>query len=301
MPSIEVNDLWVRYGERDAVRGVSLAVEPGKILCVLGRNGAGKTSTIEAIEGYRKIAKGTVRVLGMDPAREHRELVKKIGVMLQVGGIYPRMNPRQALDLYAGFYENPVPVDEVITLAALGSAQKTPYRFLSGGEKQRLALALALIGRPSVLFLDEPTAGVDAAGKQQIRTAVADMARNGVAVLLTTHELNEAERLADNVAVVDEGRIVAEGTPSELRERFGKQTVAFRTSAAIDVASFSQRLGLSVTAMGDNRYKLGEEAPASVVGSITTLLAEDGVDLIEMNAGRGSLEDVFLEITNGEA
>ena len=301
MPSIEVNDLWVRYGERDAVRGVSLAVEPGKILCVLGRNGAGKTSTIEAIEGYRKIAKGTVRVLGMDPAREHRELVKKIGVMLQVGGIYPRMNPRQALDLYAGFYENPVPVDEVITLAALGSAQKTPYRFLSGGEKQRLALALALIGRPSVLFLDEPTAGVDAAGKQQIRTAVADMARNGVAVLLTTHELNEAERLADNVAVVDEGRIVAEGTPSELRERFGKQTVAFRTSAAIDVASFSQRLGLSVTAMGDNRYKLGEEAPASVVGSITNLLAEDGVDLIEMNAGRGSLEDVFLEITNGEA
>lgn len=283
------------------MRGVSLAVEPGKILCVLGRNGAGKTSTIEAIEGYRKIAKGTVRVLGMDPAREHRELVKKIGVMLQVGGIYPRMNPRQALDLYAGFYENPVPVDEVITLAALGSAQKTPYRFLSGGEKQRLALALALIGRPSVLFLDEPTAGVDAAGKQQIRTAVADMARNGVAVLLTTHELNEAERLADNVAVVDEGRIVAEGTPSELRERFGKQTVAFRTSAAIDVASFSQRLGLSVTAMGDNRYKLGEEAPASVVGSITTLLAEDGVDLIEMNAGRGSLEDVFLEITNGEA
>ena len=301
MPSIEVNDLWVRYGERDAVRGVSLAVEPGKILCVLGRNGAGKTSTIEAIEGYRKIAKGTVRVLGMDPAREHRELVKKIGVMLQVGGIYPRMNPRQALDLYAGFYDNPVPVDEVITLAALGSAQKTPYRFLSGGEKQRLALALALIGRPSVLFLDEPTAGVDAAGKQQIRTAVADMARNGVAVLLTTHELNEAERLADNVAVVDEGRIVAEGTPSALRERFGKQTVAFRTSAAIDVASFSQRLGLSVTAMGDNRYKLGEEAPASVVGSITTLLAEDGVDLIEMNAGRGSLEDVFLEITNGEA
>ncbi len=283
------------------MRGVSLAVEPGKILCVLGRNGAGKTSTIEAIEGYRKIAKGTVRVLGMDPVREHRELVKKIGVMLQVGGIYPRMNPRQALDLYAGFYENPVPVDEVITLAALGSAQKTPYRFLSGGEKQRLALALALIGRPSVLFLDEPTAGVDAAGKQQIRTAVADMARNGVAVLLTTHELNEAERLADNVAVVDEGRIVAEGTPSELRERFGKQTVAFRTSAAIDVASFSQRLGLSVTAMGDNRYKLGEEAPASVVGSITNLLAEDGVDLIEMNAGRGSLEDVFLEITNGEA
>ena len=301
MPSIEVNDLWVRYGERDAVRGVSLAVEPGKILCVLGRNGAGKTSTIEAIEGYRKIAKGTVRVLGMDPVREHRELVKKIGVMLQVGGIYPRMNPRQALDLYAGFYDNPVPVDEVITLAALGSAQKTPYRFLSGGEKQRLALALALIGRPSVLFLDEPTAGVDAAGKQQIRTAVADMARNGVAVLLTTHELNEAERLADNVAVVDEGRIVAEGTPSALRERFGKQTVAFRTSAAIDVASFSQRLGLSVTAMGDNRYKLGEEAPASVVGSITNLLAEDGVDLIEMNAGRGSLEDVFLEITNGEA
>ena len=283
------------------MRGVSLAVEPGKILCVLGRNGAGKTSTIEAIEGYRKIAKGTVRVLGMDPVREHRELVKKIGVMLQVGGIYPRMNPRQALDLYAGFYDNPVPVDEVITLAALGSAQKTPYRFLSGGEKQRLALALALIGRPSVLFLDEPTAGVDAAGKQQIRTAVADMARNGVAVLLTTHELNEAERLADNVAVVDEGRIVAEGTPSALRERFGKQTVAFRTSAAIDVASFSQRLGLSVTAMGDNRYKLGEEAPASVVGSITTLLAEDGVDLIEMNAGRGSLEDVFLEITNGEA
>ena len=301
MPSIEVNDLWVRYGERDAVRGVSLTVEPGKILCVLGRNGAGKTSTIEAIEGYRKIAKGSVRVLGMDPARQHRELVKKIGVMLQVGGIYPRMNPRQALELYSGFYDDPVPVEQLIKLAELGSAQKTPYRFLSGGEKQRLALALALIGRPSVLFLDEPTAGVDAAGKQQIRAAVADMARNGVAVLLTTHELNEAERLADNIAVIDEGRIVAEGTPSELRERFGKQTVVFRTAAAIDVASFSQRLGFQLTDLGDNRYRLAEEAPANVVGTITALLAAEGVDLIEMNAGRGSLEEVFLEITSGDA
>ena len=301
MPSIEVNDLWVRYGDRDAVRGVSLAVEPGQILCVLGRNGAGKTSTIEAIEGYRKFAKGTVRVLGLDPARQHREVVKKIGVMLQVGGIYPRMNPRQALELYAGFYDDPVPVDDLIKLAELGSAQKTPYRFLSGGEKQRLALALALIGRPSVLFLDEPTAGVDAAGKQQIRTAVADMARSGVAVLLTTHELNEAERLADSIAVIDEGRIIAEGTPAELRERFGKQTVLFRTAAPIDVASFSQRLGLRVTELGENSYRLGEEAPANVVGTITALLAEQGVDLIEMNAGRGSLEDVFLEITNGEA
>ncbi|MDA8102135.1 MAG: ABC transporter ATP-binding protein [Nitrospiraceae bacterium] len=301
MPSIEVNDLWVRYGDREAVRGVSLAVEPGRILCVLGRNGAGKTSTIEAIEGYRRIAKGTVRVLGLDPARQRREVVKKIGVMLQVGGIYPRMNPRQALDLYAGFYDDPVPVDELVKLAELGSAQKTPYRFLSGGEKQRLALALALVGRPDVLFLDEPTAGVDAAGKQQIRTAVADMARAGVAVLLTTHELNEAERLADSIAVIDEGRIIAEGTPTELRERFGKQTVVFRTASAIDVASFSQRLGLKVTDLGDNSYRLGEEAPPSIVGSITALLAEQRIDLVEMNAGRGSLEDVFLEITNGEA
>ena len=301
MPSIEVNDLWVRYGDREAVRGVSLAVEPGRILCVLGRNGAGKTSTIEAIEGYRRIAKGTVRVLGLDPARHHREVVKKIGVMLQVGGIYPRMNPRQALDLYAGFYDDPVPVDELVKLAELGSAQKTPYRFLSGGEKQRLALALALVGRPDVLFLDEPTAGVDAAGKQQIRNAVAEMARAGVAVLLTTHELNEAERLADSIAVIDEGRIIAEGTPTELRERFGKQTVVFRTASAIDVVSFSQRLGLKVTDLGDNSYRLGEEAPASIVGTITSLLAEQSIDLVEMNAGRGSLEDVFLEITNGEA
>ena len=300
MAAIEVSDLWVRYGDRDAVRGISLSVEGGSTTAVLGRNGAGKTSTIESIEGYRRIARGSVKVLGLDPVRDRTQLLPQIGVMLQVGGIYPRMNPREALKLYSGFYDSPVAVEELIAKAELSNCAATPYRFLSGGEKQRLALALALIGRPKVLFLDEPTAGVDPAGKAQIRVTIAEMAKSGVAVLMTTHELAEAERLCDEIVVIDEGRIVATGSPNQLRQEFGRTVVSFRTALPVDTLDLTAKLGISITALGDGSYRLEEGAPASIVGMLSAVLAEAGIELIELNAGRSSLEEIFLEITGND-
>ena len=300
MAAIEVQDLWVRYGDRDAVRGVSFSVQEGATVALLGRNGAGKTSTIEAIEGYRRIARGSVAVLGLDPLRQRKKLLGQIGVMLQVGGIYPRMNPREALELYSGFYDSPVAVQELLSTTDLLGCENTPYRFLSGGEKQRLALALALVGQPKVLFLDEPTAGVDSAGKAQIRQLISEMARSGVAVLMTTHELAEAERLCDEIVVIDDGKVVATGSPNHLRQEFGHTVVSFRTAVPIDLQLLSIKLGVAILPSPEGGYRLEEGGPASIVGALSSLLAAEGIELIEINAGKSSLEEIFLEITGND-
>src|SRR5579872_5296356 len=213
MPAVECSDLVVRYGSTTAVDGVSLGADFGEVLAVLGPNGAGKTSTIETLEGYRRPAAGSVRVLGFDPRAEHRSLVSHIGVMLQRGGAYPMLGPRRAIDLFAGYYPDPESTDELLDLVGLRGVERTPWRHLSGGEQQRLSLALALVGKPRVVFLDEPTAGVDPQGRLAIRRVITDLRDAGVCVLLTTHELEEAERLADRVVIIDHGRVVAEGTP----------------------------------------------------------------------------------------
>jgi ABC-2 type transport system ATP-binding protein len=218
-PAVEVSGLVVRYGSVVAVNGVDLHAGQGEVVAVLGRNGAGKTSTIEAIEGYRRAAAGTVRVVGLDPqdADGQRALSKRIGVMLQRGGVYPAMGAAEALHLFASYYPDPEDPDALLRrLGLVGATARTPWRRLSGGEQQRLSLALALIGRPEVLFLDEPTAGVDPHGRQVIRTVVAELRAAGACVLLTTHELDEAERMADRVVIIDRGRVLAAGTPAQL-------------------------------------------------------------------------------------
>ena len=218
-PAVEVSGLVVRYGSVVAVNGVDLHAGQGEVVAVLGRNGAGKTSTIEAIEGYRRAAAGTVRVIGLDPqdADGQRALSKRIGVMLQRGGVYPAMGAAEALHLFASYYPDPEDPDALLRrLGLVGATARTPWRRLSGGEQQRLSLALALIGRPEVVFLDEPTAGVDPHGRQVIRAVVAELRAAGVCVLLTTHELDEAERMADRVVIIDRGRVLAAGTPAEL-------------------------------------------------------------------------------------
>jgi ABC-2 type transport system ATP-binding protein len=217
--AVEVSGLVVRYKSVVAVNGVDLQAERGEVVAVLGRNGAGKTSTIEAVEGYRRAAAGTVRVLGLDPQRpqEQKDLTRRVGVMLQQGGVYPAMPPREAARLFASYYQDPEDPHRLLgRLGLVGTVARTPWRRLSGGEQQRLSLALALIGRPEVVFLDEPTAGVDAHGRQIIRSVVRDLRAAGVCVLLTTHELDEAERLSDRVVIIDRGRVVAAGTPAEL-------------------------------------------------------------------------------------
>ena len=194
-----------------AVDRLSFVGQAGQVVALLGPNGAGKTSTVEALEGYRKIESGSLRVLGLDPGRDHAALVPRIGVMLQRGGVYPMLGSAQVLHLFSRYYDNPEDPDMLIELVGLGTVRRTPWRRLSGGEQQRLALALALVGRPEVLFLDEPTAGVDPEGRLAVRSIIAAQRDRGICVILTTHELAEAERLADQVIIIDRGRILAEG------------------------------------------------------------------------------------------
>src|SRR3954452_11523283 len=216
MAAVDISDLVVRYGAVTAVDGLSLSAGAGEVLALLGPNGAGKTTTVETAEGYRRPTAGTVRVLGLDPIADHRRLTPQIGVMLQQGGVYPGMGPLEALRLFSSYYDEPADPVALLDRVGLAAVAKTPWRRLSGGEQQRLALALALIGRPGVAFLDEPTAGVDPGGRLTIRAVISDLRAAGVSVLLTTHYLEEAERLADHVVIIDRGRVLTAGTPAEL-------------------------------------------------------------------------------------
>ena len=302
MPALQVSGLVVRYGDVTAVDGVSFAADEGEVLALLGPNGAGKTSTIEALEGYRRPSAGSVRVLGLDPVADAASLVPRIGVMLQSGGVYPGMGAREALALFGSYYDDPVGVPELLAQVGLGDVASTPWRRLSGGEQQRLSLALALVGRPSVVFLDEPTSGIDPAGRLVIRSVVRSLRDAGVCVLLTTHELEEAERLADRVVIIDHGRVVADGTPAELRSLAGgaAEVVRFGAPEGLDVASLSSALGgVGVVEERPGEYVVSAPPAPSLVAALTAWLASHDLPLADLRAGRQSLEDVFLRLTGG--
>ncbi len=214
--AIEVAGLVKRYGPRSVVAGIDLSVASGEIVALLGPNGAGKTTTIEIIEGYRDADAGTVRVLGADPARAGRTGRARVGLMLQSGGFDPRARPLETLSQYAAFHADPRDPGELLDVVGLGAASTTPYRRLSGGERQRLSLAVALVGRPEVLLLDEPTSGMDPEARAVTRDLIVGLRAEGRAILLTSHDLVDVERLADRVAVLVEGRIVASGSLDEV-------------------------------------------------------------------------------------
>jgi ABC-2 type transport system ATP-binding protein len=216
-PAIEVDGLVKRYGGRAVVDGLSLTVGRGEIVALLGPNGAGKTTTVEHIEGYRTADAGTVRVLGEDPIRGGRGLRARVGLMLQEGGFDIRARPAETLRQYAAFHADPLDPAALLRDLGLESVARTPYRRLSGGERQRLGLAVALVGRPEVLVLDEPTAGMDPEARAISRERIDRLRRDGVAILLTSHDLVDVERLADRVVIIVAGRVVASGTPTELR------------------------------------------------------------------------------------
>ncbi|MCG9477756.1 MAG: ABC transporter ATP-binding protein [Actinomycetia bacterium] len=296
-PAIEVTDLTVRYGDRVAVNGLSFQAMPGQITALLGPNGAGKTSTVETLEGYRRPTSGTVRVLGLDPVADHRQLVARIGVMLQSGGVATGMRPAEALHLSASYYDNPVNPDELLDLVGLADHRSSTWRSMSGGEQQRLSLALALIGRPDVAFLDEPTAGIDPAGRQLIRRIISELRDRGVAVLLTTHDLEEAEKLADHVVIIDHGVVLADGTPTELMRAAQGDDVRFGAPSGLDVASLGERIGAVVTEASPGEYVVASAATPAMVAAITAWLAEMNLPLADLRAGRQRLEDVFLRLT----
>jgi ABC-2 type transport system ATP-binding protein len=301
MSAIEVEGLTVAYRDVVAVDDLSFRAEAGEVTCVLGPNGAGKTSTVESLEGLRRPALGRVSVIGLDPRRDHRSLVERIGVMLQEGGVHPGVRTLEALRHAAALYARSLDPVDLLERLGLGGLERRAYRQLSGGEQRRLALALALVGRPQVAFLDEPTTGVDPAGRQVIRRVIGDLRDEGVTVLLTTHDIDEAERVADRVVIIDRARLVAEGPLDEImRGPAAGESVRFAAPPGIDTEALSARLdGAAVAETGPGEYEVEAAPTPATVAAITAWLAERDLPLGDLRAGRQRLEDVFLRLTSG--
>jgi ABC-2 type transport system ATP-binding protein len=300
-PVVACDDLVIRYGDLVAVDGLSFRAAAGEVVALLGPNGAGKTSTVECLEGYRPPSAGSVRVLGLDPRRDHTALVPRIGVMLQRGGVYPMLGPAQVLRLFARYYTDAEDPDALVDLVGLGEVQRTPWRRLSGGEQQRLSLALALVGKPEVVFLDEPTAGVDPEGRVVVREIIGGLRRRGICVILTTHELAEAERLADRVMIIDHGRKLAEDTPAALAAGTADGSIRFTTDPGIDVGSLALATGAGTVVKEESpgAYRLRpptNTATPVVVAALATWLADHGLALGDLRTGQ-SLEEAYLAIT----
>lgn len=300
MPAIEVDELRIRYGDTLAVDDLSFTADHGEVLAVLGPNGAGKTSTVEALEGYRRPDGGSVRVLGLDPRADHTELMPSIGVMLQAGGVNPGMRPIDAVTTYAAFHHDAEDPVALLERVGLTSVARQTWRQLSGGEQQRLSLALALVGRPLVAFLDEPTNSVDIEGRQLIRRIVRDLADRGVCVLLTTHDLAEAEKVADRVVIIDHGRLVASGTPAELMHSADGGEIRFGAPPGLDVIALGEHLDAPVDESSSGDYLVSLEPTPANIAALTAWLAERDLPLADLRAGRQRLEDVFMRLTRGE-
>ena len=280
-PAIEVRGLHKRYGEYEAVRGIDIDVRRGEVFGLLGPNGAGKTTTVEILEGYRQRTSGEVSVLGHDPARRQIELRRRIGIVLQSGGIYSHITPREALRHWASFYPRPRDVDEVLQLAGLTEQANVRSRKLSGGQLRRLDLALALIGDPELMFLDEPTTGFDPEARRGAWETVRRLRELGKTVLLTTHYLDEAQALADRVAIVKDGRILAIGPPRELGAHppgASQYRVAWRNGSGETVERHT-------------------DDPTQLLNELTAEALTSGERLEELSVGRPTLEDVYLELT----
>ncbi len=299
-PAITIDRLEKRYGELTAVDGVSLEVARGETYALLGPNGAGKTTTVEILEGLRRATGGSVSVLGLDPIVNREDLQPAIGVMLQEGGAYPGARAKELLTLLAAFFDNPRSPDELLSLVGLTEQSRTLYRRLSGGEKQRLSLAMALVGRPELVFLDEPTAGLDPGGRRATWQTIERLKDDGVTILLTTHFMDEAEYLADRVGIIHRGRLVAEGPPADLVH--GTGGLSFLAPSGLPVDQLTERLGAPVREASPGRYvaELADPNPAQIA-ALTTWLAEHNILLRELRLGAAGLEEIFLALTEEES
>jgi ABC-2 type transport system ATP-binding protein len=300
--AIEIAGLEKRYGDRCAVDGVSLKIARGEVFGLLGPNGAGKTTTVETLEGYRSPDAGTVRVLGLDPLRDGPSLRPRIGVMLQEGGLYPGVRPLEALRLFAALYPNPDDPERLLDLVGLREVAGTYTRRLSGGECQRLSLALALVGRPELVFLDEPTAGMDPRARATTWQLVRDLRDAGTTVLLTTHHMDEAEHLCDRLAIIDRGKIVTEGTPTDITN-VGGHDLHFSTSAGLDLPALASALSLGahrVHEVAPGEYTIAAAMTPELVADLAIWLRDKGYGLTELRTARATLEEVFLQLTREE-
>jgi ABC-2 type transport system ATP-binding protein len=301
-PAVEIRHLVKRYGRTTAVDGLSLQADRAAVTAILGPNGAGKTTTIEICEGYRRPDDGTVRVLGLDPVRDAQRLRPRVGVMLQSGGIPPAARPGEYLRVMAAFYANPLDPAMLLDRLGLTGSLRTPFRRLSGGQQQRLSLAAAVIGRPELLFLDEPTAGLDPQARHATWEVIAGLRASGAAVILTTHYMDEAQRLADQVCVVDHGRLVAEGTPAELTGTAGQ--LRFRAEPGLDtdglLAALPPGAAAKESPAGHYIVEVHDRVDPQLLAAVTAWCAEHGVLAQDLRIESRTLEDVFLELTGRE-
>ncbi|MFC5182285.1 ABC transporter ATP-binding protein [Actinomadura harenae] len=303
--AIRVRELRQRYGEFEAVAGVSFEVARGELFALLGTNGAGKTTTLEAVEGHRAAQSGEVRVLGRDPYRERRAVRPRLGIMLQEGGFFADLTTAETIDHWRGFVEDPRPRDELLDLAGLREQAGVRARQLSGGQKRRLDLALALTGRPEVLFLDEPTTGMDPEARHATRRTVAELVRDGLTVLLTTHYLEEAEQLADRLAIMHRGRVVASGTVAEVVGGHGDR-VRFRVPPDVPVADLPVLRGVAAGIEVDAghataTYTLPPDDLQPGVYGLLRWADERSLALPGLRVDNASLEDVFLSTAGAES
>jgi ABC-2 type transport system ATP-binding protein len=299
-PAVEISGLVKRYGPSTAVDGLSLTAGRGEVTALLGPNGAGKTTTIEVCEGYRTPDGGTVRVLGLDPARDAARLKPRVGVMLQAGGIPPAVPAGEYLRTLSRFHVKPHDPAWLLDIVGLSGHAKTPYKRLSGGQQQRLSLAAAVLGRPDLVFLDEPTAGMDPQARHATWDLVTALKSDGVSVILTTHFMEEAERLADHVVIIDHGQSVADGTPAQLTGSAGQ--LRFRAQAGLDIDSLLAALPPDSAAKESPSGHYLVEVPGQTVkpellAAVTAWCADRGVLPSSLQIESRTLEDVFLELT----
>jgi ABC-2 type transport system ATP-binding protein len=296
--ALEISGLSKRYGDVVAIDDLDLLVPRGVVCALLGPNGAGKTTTLECAEGFRRPDQGTIRVLGLDPVREARQVRRRIGVMLQESaGGYPGARAEEMLRHVASLYADPYPVPVLLERLGLRDAARTAVRRLSGGQRQRLSLAMALVGRPELLVLDEPTAGLDPQGRHDTWDLVRQVHDDGVTVLLTTHLLDEAEQLADVVAIVDRGRLVAHGTPRELTGDEHEVRFSGRPRLALDALRGALPEVMTVAETTPGRYVLRGPLEPQTLATVTAWCASQGVLPHDLTVGRRTLEQVFLDLT----
>jgi ABC-2 type transport system ATP-binding protein len=301
--AVQISGLVKRYGPLTAVDGLTLTAGRGEVTAILGPNGAGKTTTVEVCEGYRRADAGTARVLGLDPIRDGTRLKPRVGVMLQNGGIPPAVPAAEYLKTLSRFHVKPHDPAWLLDITGLTTHAKTPFKRLSGGQQQRLSLAAALIGRPELVFLDEPTAGMDPQARRATWDLVAALKNDGVSVILTTHFMDEAEILADHVVIIDHGQVVADGTPAQLTGSAGQ--LRFRAEPGLDTDSLLTALpaGAAAKESPAGHYLIevpGRSVEPALLAAVTAWCADRGVLPSSLRIESRTLEDVFLELTGRE-
>jgi ABC-2 type transport system ATP-binding protein len=302
MAVVEIRDLHKHYGAVHAVDGLTLSIEAGEVYALLGANGAGKSTAVEILEGHRTATSGTVEVLGIDPARAGRDFRDRIGIVLQSSGVESEFTVREVIELYGGSYRNPRSLDEVVALVGLDEKVDARIGSLSGGQRRRVDLALGIVGRPELLFLDEPTTGFDPAARRKSWDLIEALGADGTTVLLTTHYLDEAEHLADRVGVLSQGRMIAEGTPDQLIGQVSGTVISFLSPPGLEpvaaVSTFGDLLGTDVR-MSGRLVEANVEFATAAVHRLTGWAVEEGHELESLSVTRVSLEDVYLSLTDG--